>query len=329
MKRWLKKYFIPHQENEHKPHFLRWETTLIILSVVLFIEILFLVQIFVLFPNVKFFASIMPSVLVDLTNENRQNKNCPSLAVNSILEKAAALKAQDMATKGYFAHISPEGRTPWYWLEQVGYTYVFAGENLAVNFFDSEDVAAAWMNSATHRQNIENPYFTEIGIASARGIYQGRETIFVVQFFGMPLLTEMPTIVSAPVQTMEKPTVALNQPKNQATSSEAKVEGGSKTAEQSESENATCEVYGVSSQETIPPKYSSVFARVISTPHAVTNYIYLVLATIITLALALTIFVKINVQHPRLIINGVIILLIIGTALSINQCIILFLGRIS
>ena len=47
---------------------------------------------------------------------------------------AAQAKADDMATKGYFAHTSPDGKNSWYWFKQAGYTFTYAGENLALDF---------------------------------------------------------------------------------------------------------------------------------------------------------------------------------------------------
>ena len=192
IKHWLKKYFIPHEHNDHKPHFLRSETTVIVIGFVLFVEVAFLLEILVLFPNTNFFASILPAVLVDETNSGRMGNALEELKINPLLQEAARLKANDMAAKSYFSHESPEGKTPWYWLEQAGYEYVYAGENLAVNFIDSEDVVVAWMNSPAHRANMLNDKFSEIGIAAARGTYEGRETTFVVQFFGKPVLAALP-----------------------------------------------------------------------------------------------------------------------------------------
>jgi uncharacterized protein YkwD len=133
------------------------------------------------------FSAIYAAVLVDLTNQNRTAANVSELKVNALLEKAAQMKADDMAAKSYFAHNTPEGKTPWYWFKEAGYNYVYAGENLAVNFQDSEDVEKAWMNSRGHFLNIMNPKFTEIGIATSTGIYKGRTAIFVVQMFGKPV----------------------------------------------------------------------------------------------------------------------------------------------
>ncbi len=132
-------------------------------------------------------SAIYASVLVNLTNQNRIAANISELKINPLLEKAAQMKADDMATRSYFAHNTPEGKTPWYWFELVGYKYLYAGENLAVNFENSEDVETAWMNSRGHFLNIMNPKFTEIGIATSTGFYKNRQAIFVVQMFGSPL----------------------------------------------------------------------------------------------------------------------------------------------
>ncbi|KKP56512.1 MAG: SCP-like protein extracellular [Parcubacteria group bacterium GW2011_GWB1_35_5] len=131
-------------------------------------------------------SAIYASVLVNLTNKDRARENISELKVSPILEKAAQMKADDMASKSYFAHNTPEGLTPWYWFTLAGYKYEFAGENLAVNFEESEDIQTAWMNSRGHFLNIMNPKYTEIGIATSTGIYKGREAVFVVQMFGKP-----------------------------------------------------------------------------------------------------------------------------------------------
>ncbi len=132
-------------------------------------------------------AAVISGVLTTLTNEQRIANNLPTLSPNELLEKAAQMQADDMATKGYFAHTSPDGKSPWYWLELAGYEYSYAGENLAVNFFESEEVAKAWMNSPKHKSNIVKKNFTEIGIATSAGMYKGKNAVFVVQFFGTPI----------------------------------------------------------------------------------------------------------------------------------------------
>ena len=132
------------------------------------------------------FTAIDPTTLVALSNADRISNNYASLKVSPLLEKAAMKKAQDMARGEYFSHTSPAGVTPWYWFRDVGYSYAYAGENLAIDFSDSQSVEAAWMNSKLHRENILNGHYTEIGMAVLKGTYQGRETTYIVELFGKP-----------------------------------------------------------------------------------------------------------------------------------------------
>lgn len=149
---------------------------------------LLIVGIFSLIGNERLLniANVVSSTLIKLTNESRQKENVAKLESNELLIQAAQLKANDMAEKGYFSHMSPDGKKPWYWLDQAGYPYKNAGENLAVNFVDSKDVHNAWLKSPTHRANIFRNNFTEIGVATAEGYYKGQKAVFVVQFFGEP-----------------------------------------------------------------------------------------------------------------------------------------------
>ena len=131
-------------------------------------------------------AAVITAIIADLTNTDRRANSVHELHLNPTLTTIAQLKANDMAEKSYFAHTSPEGKSPWYWFKQGNYQFTFAGENLAVDFSDSADVERAWMNSPTHRSNILNDKFTEIGVATAVGTLNGRQTTFVVQMFGTP-----------------------------------------------------------------------------------------------------------------------------------------------
>lgn len=149
-------------------------------------------------------AAVISAVLVDLTNEDRKDEDLGTLTRNSVLDAAAQAKADDMAEKGYFAHNSPDGKTSWHWFREAGYSFSYAGENLAVDFDDSDDVEEAWMDSPTHRANILNGKFTEIGIATAVGTYKGQKTTFVVQMFGTPAKTT----AAAPVVSVTEPTAA-------------------------------------------------------------------------------------------------------------------------
>jgi uncharacterized protein YkwD len=107
-----------------------------------------------------------------------------ALRNNLALQKAAQNKAEDMAKKEYFSHLSPEGKTPWYWIERSNYKYSSAGENLAAKFSDPEILVSRWMDSQAHRENILNSNFEDFGIGIAKGAYEGRKTLYVVEMYG-------------------------------------------------------------------------------------------------------------------------------------------------
>lgn len=166
--------------------------------IVLFFSGLFPVEdLLTYLPQTGLTASVVPADVASLTNQQRQKSGLPELAVSPLLTEAAQLKANDMATKSYYAHVSPDGKTPLDWLKAAGYNYLNAGENLVIDRDTSKEAVAAWMNSPEHRENILRPQFTEIGIGVAKGKYDGLDTIFVVQEFGTPYPTHASAIVTA------------------------------------------------------------------------------------------------------------------------------------
>lgn len=186
MKEHFKHHFFPHEDNDHKPHFLRDMSVAILVVVIVAVFGFTAFQSQIVNQNANFLAAVLPGVLTDITNEDREEHDLPPLTLSEKLTRAAQMKANHMAENGYLAHFSPTGETPWTWIRKAGYSYAYAGENLAVNFADSQDVARAWMNSPLHRENILSPHYTQIGIATAKGEYKGQETVFVVQMFAAP-----------------------------------------------------------------------------------------------------------------------------------------------
>jgi len=122
--------------------------------------------------------------VVTLANQERRDRDIPELTVSPLLEKAAALKLADMEKNGYFAHTSSAGLTPWSFMDQAGYGYRYAGENLAIHYTDPVSEHSAWMKSEKHCQNILDPRFREIGIAVKKVFFEGRETMLTVEMFG-------------------------------------------------------------------------------------------------------------------------------------------------
>lgn len=199
---WFKKHFVPHRGNHHHPHILRHKSLSAALTVVVLVEFMMLVSPFIL-PRLGIeLAAVLPSLVTILTNNARAEGHIAKVKVSDILTLAAQAKADDMASKGYFSHVGPDGARPWYWLEQVGYKYRYAGENLAVNFADSEGVVEAWQNSPMHNLNLLGPRYTETGVGIATGMYKGREAVFVVQFLASAQKPEVAMVKS--VSTLPK-----------------------------------------------------------------------------------------------------------------------------
>ena len=124
--------------------------------------------------------------VVSFVNTARKSNGSPELAVSLKLAQAASAKLDDMFADQYFAHFSPLNRSPWDFFRAQEYRYLAAGENLAMNFVSAQDAHVAFMQSATHRANILNSAFTEIGVAVRQGEFQKRPTIFIAQYFGRP-----------------------------------------------------------------------------------------------------------------------------------------------
>jgi len=103
------------------------------------------------------------SNIVKLANAERAKAGINPLIVNTVLSKLAAMKAQDMVDNDYFSHYSPTYGSAFDMMKANGINYIYAGENLAIDHC-ANNAHTAWMNSKTHRNNILNPKFTEIGI---------------------------------------------------------------------------------------------------------------------------------------------------------------------
>lgn len=176
--------FLPHQSNNHKsrllhPHaFLFYIVFLLVFGTGLRIAHRYI-------PNILGIATNISTVdLLSLTNQKRLEAGLSPLSLNNQLSQAAANKASDMFKNNYWAHFGPNGSSPWEFILTSGYQYIYAGENLAKDFDDSNGVVNAWMNSSTHKANILKSEYQDVGFAVINGTLNGQETTLVIQMFG-------------------------------------------------------------------------------------------------------------------------------------------------
>jgi hypothetical protein len=183
----IRDHLFPTPYNAHRPRLLRKGWLLALLGVALVSEAALVGPALLRQGPDVFLAAVVRSDVIEYTDRAREDEGGAPLAENDTLDAAAQAKADDMAARGYFSHVGPDGEAPWVWLERAGYNYLYAGENLAVRFEDSQDVVDAWMASPTHRANIVKPQYQEIGVGVADGAYKGAPATFVVQYFGSPV----------------------------------------------------------------------------------------------------------------------------------------------
>lgn len=199
--------FLPHHSNNQRARILHPTALSLVIAVFVLFQIT-ISQFSATFPGILGYASqIPPAEIVRLSNEQRASRGLAQLQLDPKLSAAAAQKAADMFAKNYWAHVSPSGTQPWYFITEAGYSYRYAGENLARDFSDPNSVVTAWLNSATHRDNLLNAKYQDIGVAVIDGQLEGRETTLVVQMFGTklsgsPQVAESSTNVEAVAQVL-------------------------------------------------------------------------------------------------------------------------------
>lgn len=210
MHQFLKHLFIPHNTNNFRPKLLHNSSIFVIILLLLAGTIL-----------VRGFQNISPDILgisysiteSDLftqTNKARTDQGLAPLSQNAALSLAAKKKLQYMFEKNFWAHFAPDGTSPWSFIKSSGYSYSYAGENLAKGFTNSQDIINAWLASPSHRENLLSANYREIGFAIQEGNLQGEDTVMVVQMFGsQPGTAAVPQkIASAPKPKVQSLAVA-------------------------------------------------------------------------------------------------------------------------
>ena len=204
MAKFISLLFIPQEKNNHRALLLQPSFLGIFIAIYLLNQS-FIRSLTILKPGILGYSSeITADKVISQTNIERQKLGLAPLKYNATLSQSAAAKAEDMFKNNYWAHNSPEGKTPWDFFKSAGYQYSVAGENLAKDFYDTDGLIKAWMNSPTHRDNIVNPKYQEIGIGVVNGILNGVKTTLVVQHFALPLNAPVATKKSNPAPASEE-----------------------------------------------------------------------------------------------------------------------------
>jgi uncharacterized protein YkwD len=189
--------FLPRHTNNHRAKILH-PSSLTFLSFSLIIFQLFLRFIPTNYTPASaevlgYASQISTSEVIRLTNEKRVQNGLSPVTFNQLLTDAAKEKAEHMIANDYWAHNAPDGTQPWYFFTKHGYSYRYAGENLARDFSGAAAVVDAWMASPSHRDNMLSTKYKEIGVAVTEGDLSGSDTTIVVQLFGTTLAAAQST----------------------------------------------------------------------------------------------------------------------------------------
>ena len=219
----FRNWFLPHKDTHKKAHLLSWEGLLIYILFFILLQVSISIVSYTKPGVLGISSSVDQKKLIELTNAERQKMGFGAVSENEALDKAAALKAQNMLAENYWAHFAPSGKTPWDFILGSGYKFTFAGENLAKNFYASDDVVKAWMASPSHRDNLLNPKYKDIGIAVAEGVLNGQKTTLIVQMFGTNQYVNTAPVVDVGGKPMVVPRQDFDKPSLVAAVSETKL----------------------------------------------------------------------------------------------------------
>ena len=177
------------------------------------------------------------------TNRHRREAGLPELEENTLLNIAAQKKVDDMFARQYFEHDAPTGEGAGDLVSGAGYEFIVVGENLALGNYKNDAVLVqAWMDSPGHRENILKSSYTEIGIAVARGTFEGRSTWLAVQHFAKPI-SDCPGINESLKAQIDSNNVKLDNLKLELESRKSELENKPTTREESEEYNRKVDEY--------------------------------------------------------------------------------------
>lgn len=202
-----KKILLPNKANDYRPHLIRARGIIAVLVVALLAQLTYGWVTTGKMAVLGRSSSIQTSELADYTNKARSDAGLPELRINDELSKAASLKVMDMFEAQYWAHVSPSGVQPWKWFADAGYSYSVAGENLAKDYPTAQATVNAWLDSPTHRANLLNKDYVDVGYAVMDGDLDGENTTLIVAMYGAPAIKSVGAAAESSLAAFSAPVV--------------------------------------------------------------------------------------------------------------------------
>lgn len=148
---------------------------------------------------------------LQLINDYRLSEGMSALKLSSALTAAAQGHSNDMATRDYFSHTTPEGVTFDQRIREAGYAYSTAlGENIAAGYETADSVFAAWKSSPGHNSNMLSAMFVVIGIGLAYNEQSTYGYYWTTDFGGYDDTGTQPPPPSPPTKSPSSLTIIVN-----------------------------------------------------------------------------------------------------------------------
>ena len=120
--------------------------------------------------------------LLFLINSERRKVGAPALRINSNLTQAALGQSQDMATHNFFSHTGSNGSQLSVRVSATGYNWSTVAENIAAGQSTPSQVFQSWLNSPSHKQNMLNPTYRDVGFGYASNTLSTYKTYWTATF---------------------------------------------------------------------------------------------------------------------------------------------------
>ncbi|MFH1427488.1 MAG: CAP domain-containing protein, partial [Patescibacteria group bacterium] len=335
----FKNYFIPCNANNNKPKILQPKALLTIVILLAVLKVAVTGYLFFLYPNEAKMQEKITVDILELINHDRLENNLLPLTLNLDLSAAALAKADDMIINDYFAHYSPNGNKPWDWINRDKYPYLYVGENLAMNFSGPESAHTALMASPSHKKNILNGKYNDIGLAIISGEINGQDTNVLVEMFGSQnVFTLLAKAEEAPEEIIRDNHLPISQEINVLATETVEEEKAEKIVS-SINENIISK--NINFETTSPtPKVKAINANISPNKEmeenpnpqpfylaminkkemglttrliTISQYTYLAVLVFIMLALLVNILIRVTVQHKPVIIQSLLVIIFISS----------------
>jgi uncharacterized protein YkwD len=152
--------------------------------------------------------------MVRLLNEDRTTRGIAAVRVDPRVMTIARARSTDMATKGYFDHLQPDGRTVFDMIQAAGIAWSSAGEIIAWNTWPTllSSAAAAnqgWLDSPGHYAILTDSSYNSLGVGLA--VDSTGKKLWTAVFVREPTTTVTSvTTVAAPSRPSFRVTLSAN-----------------------------------------------------------------------------------------------------------------------